>query len=175
MAKSRAQRKAEQAKKRQQQLEDRARDSQARAQHDTQVPESGEVAEAEAAIEAGAAEANQLAGPAPSRADVGAPGDAEAEDRITRRERKRAEKEAARRARESAERRAPKAPTAERERGRVMTFFSSVRKELQKVQWPDRDTLVQASAVTLLFVAVAAAYLGVLDAIFSRLVDLLIT
>ena len=175
MAKSRAQRKAEQAKKRQQQLEDRARDSQARAQHDTQVPESGEVAEAEAAIEAGAAQADQLAGPAPSRADVGAPDAAETEDRITRRERKRAEKEAAQRARESAERRAPKAPTAERERGRVMTFFSSVRKELQKVQWPDRDTLVQASAVTLLFVAVAAAYLGVLDAIFSRLVDLLIT
>jgi len=175
MAKSRAQRKAEQAKKRQQQLEDRARDSQARAQHDTQVPESGEVAEAEAAIEAGAAEADRLAGPAPSRADVGAPGDAEGEDRITRRERKRQEKEQARKARESADRRAPKAPTVERERGRVMTFFSSVRKELQKVQWPDRDTLVQASAVTLLFVAVAAAYLGVLDAIFSRLVDLLIT
>jgi preprotein translocase subunit SecE len=175
MAKSRAQRKAEQAKKRQQQLEDRARDSQARAQHDTQVPESGEVAEAEAAIEAGAAEADRLAGPAPSRADVGAPGDAGGEDRITRRERKRQEKEQARKARESADRRAPKAPTVERERGRVMTFFSSVRKELQKVQWPDRDTLVQASAVTLLFVAVAAAYLGVLDAIFSRLVDLLIT
>jgi preprotein translocase subunit SecE len=175
MAKSRAQRKAEQAKKRQQQLEDRARDSQARAQHDTQVPESGEVAEAEATIEAGAAEADRLAGPAPSRADVGVPGDAGGEDRITRRERKRQEKEQARKARESADRRAPKAPTVERERGRVMTFFSSVRKELQKVQWPDRDTLVQASAVTLLFVAVAAAYLGVLDAIFSRLVDLLIT
>lgn len=176
MAKSRAQRKAEQARKRQQQLEDRARDSQARAQHDTQVPESGEVAEAEAAIEAGAAEADRLAGPAPSRADVGAPADVAAEeDRITRRERKRAEKEQARRARESADRRSPKAPTVERERGRVAGFFSSVRKELQKVQWPDRDTLVQASAVTLLFVAVAAAYLGVLDAVFSRLVDLLIT
>ena len=42
------------------------------------------------------------------------------------------------------------------------------------MQWPDRDTLVQASAVTLLFVAIAAAYLGVLDAIFTRLIDLLI-
>jgi preprotein translocase SecE subunit len=47
-------------------------------------------------------------------------------------------------------------------------------KEMRKVQWPDSDTLVQASVVTLLFVAVAAAYLGVLDAIFSRLIDLLI-
>ena len=47
--------------------------------------------------------------------------------------------------------------------------------ELRKVQWPDRDTLIQASAVTLLFVAVAATYLGVLDAIFGWLVDRLIT
>ena len=54
------------------------------------------------------------------------------------------------------------------------TFFSSVFRELGKVQWPDRDTLVQASAVTLLFVAVAAAYLGALDALFSKLVDLVI-
>ena len=73
------------------------------------------------------------------------------------------------------ERRAGKPQVQEKERGAVLSFFSSVRKELQKVQWPDRDTLVQASAVTILFVAVAAAYLGVLDAIFSRLVDLLIT
>ncbi len=43
------------------------------------------------------------------------------------------------------------------------------------MQWPDRETLVQASAVTLLFVAVAAAYLGALDAIFGLLVDHLIT
>ena len=56
-----------------------------------------------------------------------------------------------------------------------MTFFASVISELRKVQWPDRDTLIQASAVTLLFVAVAATYLGVLDAIFGWLVDRLIT
>jgi preprotein translocase SecE subunit len=73
------------------------------------------------------------------------------------------------------ERRAAKPAAPERQRGPVISFFQSVWRELQKVQWPDRDTLVQASAVTLLFVAVAAAYLGALDAIFSRLVDLLIT
>jgi preprotein translocase SecE subunit len=38
------------------------------------------------------------------------------------------------------------------------------------VQWPDRDTLVQASAVTILFVFVAAAYLGALDAVFNLLI-----
>jgi preprotein translocase SecE subunit len=38
------------------------------------------------------------------------------------------------------------------------------------VQWPDRDTLVQATAVTIIFVAVAAAYLGALDSAFSFLI-----
>ena len=42
--------------------------------------------------------------------------------------------------------------------------------ELKKVQWPDRDTLIQATAVTLIFIAVAAAYLGALDAMFNFLV-----
>jgi preprotein translocase subunit SecE len=180
VAKSRAQRKAEQKKRRQQQLAERARKSQAeaQAQHDTQVPESGDVAEVEAVMETGAAAADA---PAPSRADVGAPTDAEettaepGEQQLTRRERRRLEKEQARKARESAERRAPKEVKPERERGRVMTFFSQVIAELRKVQWPDRDTLVQASAVTIIFVAIAAAYLGGLDAVFGWLVDQLIT
>jgi preprotein translocase SecE subunit len=176
MAKSRAQRKAEQRRKRELGLDDG--DAESQAQHDTQVPESAEVAEVEAAMEAGAAEAQRSsAAPAPSRADVGRPAEdsGEAGDQVSRRERRRQEKEAAQRSRAQLDRRAPKTPQAERQRGAVMSFFSSVIKELQKVQWPDRDTLVQASAVTLLFVAVAAAYLGVLDAIFSWLVDQLIT
>ena len=180
MAKSRAQRKAEAAKRRAQQQEGRAPvESDAEAQHDTQVPESAEVVEAELAIEQGAREADRTTdAPAPSRADVGVPeADEEpaGEDRITRRQRRRQEREQTQRAKEQLERRAPKQAAPERERGAVASFFSSVWKELQKVQWPDRDTLVQASAVTLIFVAVAAAYLGVLDAIFTRLVDLLIT
>jgi preprotein translocase SecE subunit len=182
MAKSRAQRKAEQRKKRQQQLEDRARQSQSKAQHDTQVPESGDVAEVEAAMEAGAEAADRPdpTAPAPSRADVGSPEEAAvaaeaAGEKRSRREERKAQKEKERAARESAERRAPKEQKVERERGRVASFFASVISELRKVQWPDRDTLVQASAVTLLFVAIAAAYLGVMDAIFGWLVDQLIT
>jgi len=172
MAKSRAQRKAEQRRRRELGLDPIESDTQ--AQHDTQVPESGEVAEVEAAMQAGAADAAQTSdAPAPSRADVGRPEETPAES-SSRRERKRQEKEAAERAKAQAERRTP-VVRQEREHGAVITFFGSVRKELQKVQWPDRDTLVQASAVTLLFVSVAAAYLGALDAIFSRLVDLLIT
>jgi preprotein translocase SecE subunit len=177
VAKSRAQRKAEAAKRRQQQLEDRARESQAKAQHDTQVPESGEVAEVEAAMEAGAAEASKIDESSTAPEPASTAGMTREERKAQRRKERLEAKERERRARESAERRAPKeerqAPT--KERGRVMTFFASVMSELRKVQWPDRDTLIQASAVTLLFVAIAAAYLGVLDAIFSRVVDLLIT
>jgi preprotein translocase subunit SecE len=186
VAKSRAQRKAEQRKRRQQELEERARRSQSKAQHDTQVPESGDVAEVEAALEAGAAAADEIDQESSVPAERAEPVSVEAEpvpveagtaseQRLSRREQRRAEKERARRARESAERRAPKEEKPERQRGRVMSFFASVIAELRKVQWPDRETLVQASAVTLLFVAVAAAYLGALDAIFGWLVDRLIT
>jgi preprotein translocase SecE subunit len=52
-----------------------------------------------------------------------------------------------------------------------MGFFVSCIAELRRVQWPDRDTLIQASAVTLVFITVAAAYLGVLDASFNWLVQ----
>lgn len=187
MAKSRAQRKAEAAKRRQREQELQAEgrldiESAVEAQHDTQVPETADVLEAEIAIEEGAAAAEREAereGPAPSRADVGHPDQAEAEGegeaKLSRRERRRQEREQSERAKVQMERRAGKPPAADRQRGAVISFFQSVTRELQKVQWPDRDTLVQASAVTLLFVAVAAAYLGVADAIFSRLVDLLIT
>ncbi|MBA2522072.1 MAG: preprotein translocase subunit SecE [Solirubrobacterales bacterium] len=170
MAKSRAQRKAEAARRRQLGIE-----SDSEAQHDTQVPESAEVLEAEIAMEQGAADAGRITdAPAPSRADVGRPGDSTA-DNANRRERRRLEKEKAERAKAQLERRSAKPAVAEKERSAIPAFFSSVTKELAKVQWPDRDTLVQASAVTLLFVAIAAAYLGALDAVFSKLVDLLIT
>ncbi len=174
MAKSRAQRKAEAARRRQlEQEQGRGIESDSEAQHDTQVPESADVLEAEIAIEKGAEAANRTTdAPAPSRADVGKPETADA--KASRRERKRQEREQAERTKAQLDRRTAKAPVA-KERGPVLGFFSSVQKELQKVQWPDRDTLVQASAVTLLFVTVAAAYLGALDAVFSRLVDVFIT
>jgi preprotein translocase SecE subunit len=179
MAKSRAQRKAEAAKRRALQQEGRQPiESDSEAQHDTQVPVSADVLEAEIAMEQGAAEADREAereAPAPSRADVGRPDQGDGEQALSRRERRRQEREQAQRTKAQMERRAAKPAAPERQRGPVISFFQSVWRELQKVQWPDRDTLVQASAVTLLFVAVAAAYLGALDAIFSRLVDLLIT
>ena len=60
---------------------------------------------------------------------------------------------------------------AERQRGGVVGFIASCWAELKRVQWPDRETLIQASAITLIFIAIMAAYLGVLDAIFNWLVQ----
>lgn len=158
MAKTRAQRKAEK----------RAREEQ-QAQRDTQLGKSGEVAEVEA-VEAGIG--------------AGAPeGDLETPDapKVSRSERKaqqREEKERERRQRDEAKRRESeqlakrqKQAAAERQRGGILGFFASCWAELKKVQWPDRDTLVQATAVTIIFVAVAAAYLGALDGVFSLVMD----
>jgi preprotein translocase subunit SecE len=170
VAKTRAQRKAErrareaQAQKR----SDGERLNETRAQHDTQVPVSGDVAEVEAVeagMAAGAAEAQLETpdAPSPSRTERRAETKRAKEiEKRQREERKRKESEQlAKRQKQAA---------AERQRGGVLGFLASCWAELKKVQWPDRDTLVQASAVTIIFVAVAAAYLGALDAAFNFLV-----
>jgi preprotein translocase SecE subunit len=213
MAKTRAQRKAE--RRRRQQAEERRRQSdpaaaaEERAQEDTRTGVSGEVAEAEAAIETGArvdeygervvekpgevpdvedagspvpgvvpeqvrprTEAEPEA-PAPSRADVGQPPAAPTEPSESRRDRRAREKEERRKAR-AKELQKGQAEKAEKRRGPVIGFLLSCWAELKRVQWPDRDTLVQASAVTFIFVAVMAAYLGGLDAAFNWLIQRII-
>ena len=217
MAKTRAQRKAE--RRRRQQAEERRRQSdptatrEERAQEDTQRGVSGEVAEAEAAIETGArvdelgervvekpgevADVGDGGGspvpgvvpeavrpeptpqpqaPAPSRADVGQPTaepEVPAEPRESRRDRRAREKEERRKAR-AKELQKGQAEKAEKRRGPVLGFLLSCWAELKRVQWPDRDTLVQASAVTFIFVAIMAAYLGALDAAFNWLIQRII-
>jgi preprotein translocase SecE subunit len=215
VAKTRAQRKAE--RRRREQAEQRRRDTdpaaaaEERGQENTRTGLSGEVAEAEAAIETGARvdeygervteKPGEIAdvedggspvpgvipdqvrpeteAPAPSRADVGRPEDGAgaeappAEPRESRRERRQREKEQRRKAR-TKELQKGQAEKAEKRRGPVLGFLLSCWAELKRVQWPDRDTLVQASAVTFIFVAVMAAYLGALDAAFNWLVQRLI-
>jgi preprotein translocase SecE subunit len=169
MAKTRAQRKAErrarEAEEQKRSGGERAQES--RAQHDTQVPISGDVAEIEAVemgIAAGAPEA-QLETP-----DAPKPRSArKAEKRIAREAEKRKRDEQKRREREQLSKKQKQA-TAQRQRGGFIGFLISCWAELKKVQWPDRETLVQATAITILFVAVAAAYLGALDAAFNWLI-----
>jgi preprotein translocase SecE subunit len=173
MAKTRAQRKAERrAREAAAQLE-RGASGESKAQHDTQVPVSGEVAEVqavEAGIAAGADE-SQLEtpdAPKPRRSER------RAEEKRRREEEKRRKEDQKRREREQLVRRQKQAQAADRQRGGVIGFLASCWAELKKVQWPDRDTLVQASAVTLAFVAIVGAYLGALDAVFNQLVKLVL-
>ena len=88
-------------------------------------------------------------------------------------ERRQREKEERRKAR-AKELQKGQAEKAEKRRGPVLGFLLSCWAELKRVQWPDRDTLVQASAVTFIFVAVMAAYLGGLDAAFNWFVKQLL-
>jgi hypothetical protein len=87
--------------------------------------------------------------PAPSRADVGRPEDgatteaAPAEKRESRRDRRAREKENRRKAR-AKELQKGQAEKAERRRNPIIGFLLSCWAELKRVQWPDRDTLVQA-------------------------------
>ena len=112
--------------------------------------------------------------PAPSRADVGSPTEAPSEPKESRRERRAREKEEKRKARARETQRVREQQAAEKRRGPVTGFIASCWAELKKVQWPDRDTLVQASAVTLIFVTVMAAYLGALDAAFNWVINRII-
>jgi len=169
MAKTRAQRKAE---RRAREAEGRKRSdggrAESRAQHDTQVPVSGDIAEIEA-MEAGMA----AGAPEEQLETPDAP-----KPRSHRRAEAKAQKEAEKRQRDEQKRRErdqlakkQKQASAERQRGGVIGFLVSCWQELKKVQWPDRDTLIQATAVTILFVTVAAAYLGALDAFFNFLIQ----
>jgi preprotein translocase subunit SecE len=58
-----------------------------------------------------------------------------------------------------------------RRRGRLVAFLVAVWAELQRVQWPDRRQLTQLTGVVLFFVLIVGAYLGGLDAIFSKLIQ----
>ena len=57
------------------------------------------------------------------------------------------------------------------ERGRVLGFLAHVWAELQRVQWPNRSQLTSLTGITLMFVLIVGGYLGLLDAIFSRLIQ----
>lgn len=56
-------------------------------------------------------------------------------------------------------------------RPRFVQFLIAVWAELQRVQWPDRQTLITLTGVVLGFVLIAGGYLGLLDAIASRVIQ----
>jgi preprotein translocase subunit SecE len=60
---------------------------------------------------------------------------------------------------------------AAKDRPRLVQFLIAVWAELQRVQWPNRQALTTLTGVVLGFVLLAGGYLGLLDAIFSRLIQ----
>ncbi len=75
--------------------------------------------------------------------------------------------------RSPARRRTPERAGAPIARGgnRAIGFMRASWAELQRVQWPDRPQVFQATAVVLGFVAIAGAYLGFADFVAKEIVE----
>ena len=71
----------------------------------------------------------------------------------------------------------PRAPEEARPRQRVnlltrtINFLEGCWAELRRVQWPDRQQVVQATGVVLGFVALTGVFLGLADLIAGKLVN----
>jgi preprotein translocase SecE subunit len=57
---------------------------------------------------------------------------------------------------------------------RFLQFLRASWAELQRVQWPDRRQVGQATGVVIGFVIIAGAYLGVADWVAQKVVDLIL-
>ena len=57
---------------------------------------------------------------------------------------------------------------------RLVGFLRGCWRELQRVQWPDRRQVMQATGVVLGFVIVAGIFLGVADLVASNLMNLVL-
>jgi preprotein translocase subunit SecE len=57
---------------------------------------------------------------------------------------------------------------------RAIAFLRASWAELQRVQWPDRQQVFQATAVVLGFVAIAGAYLGLADYVAKEIVEFIL-
>lgn len=57
---------------------------------------------------------------------------------------------------------------------RLVNFIQGSWRELQRVQWPDRRQVMQATGVVIGFVVVAGLYLGAADWVAGKIVNLII-
>jgi preprotein translocase subunit SecE len=64
--------------------------------------------------------------------------------------------------------------TGERGVGRLVNFLRGSWRELQRVQWPDRRQVMQATGVVIGFVIVAGVFLGVADFVAEKLVNFIL-
>jgi preprotein translocase SecE subunit len=57
---------------------------------------------------------------------------------------------------------------------RLVNFLKGSWRELQRVQWPDRRQVMQATGVVIGFVIVAGVYLGIADTLATRLMNFIL-
>jgi preprotein translocase SecE subunit len=57
---------------------------------------------------------------------------------------------------------------------RLIAFLQGSWRELQRVQWPDRRQVMQATGVVIGFVIIAGVFLGVADLVSNQLVKLIL-
>jgi preprotein translocase subunit SecE len=57
---------------------------------------------------------------------------------------------------------------------RLINFLQGSWRELQRVQWPDRRQVIQATGVVLGFVVVAGVYLGLADELSAKIVNFIL-
>ncbi|MEA2161747.1 MAG: preprotein translocase subunit SecE [Solirubrobacteraceae bacterium] len=58
---------------------------------------------------------------------------------------------------------------------RLVTFVQGSWRELQRVQWPDRRQVMQATGVVIGFVIVAGAFLGIADFLAGKVMNYILT
>ena len=54
-------------------------------------------------------------------------------------------------------------------------FFREVRVEIKKISWPARKETIASTSVVLVIVVIVGFFLGVVDLILSRLVNLILS
>ena len=54
---------------------------------------------------------------------------------------------------------------------KVVTFISEVKSELIKVTWPKRDEVIRLTLVVMAISAIVAGFVGVLDFLFTKLLE----
>lgn len=57
--------------------------------------------------------------------------------------------------------------------GRVSRYLREVRAELRKVNWPNRKELVTYTVVVVVSVLVIAAFIGLVDLLFSQILAII--
>jgi preprotein translocase subunit SecE len=66
-----------------------------------------------------------------------------------------------------------KRPAGARSERGMRKFLRDVRMEMAKVTWPSRKDLIQSTIVVIVAVVISGVFIGVLDLVFSRLINLL--